>query len=214
MEERKYQCFCCGVMFDDHLLFKSHILDEHEEGRDYVICPLKRCGFPVRSLPLHYKIAHPTEDIRKVKGPLKAIIWKDFSAKGKGRTKKPSFRSGTYTSTKTGKDYHYRSGWEQKVYELLDQDSEVLGYEAEPFQIDYIYKGMVHKYSPDLFVAFVDGHKEVWEIKPERQTLLEQNQSKWYSAKEACKVRGWGWQVITEQGIEKLKIKIRNQNLN
>jgi len=27
--------------------FKTHILDEHDEGREYVICPLQRCATPL-----------------------------------------------------------------------------------------------------------------------------------------------------------------------
>jgi hypothetical protein len=210
---KKYQCFCCGQQFLDVYEFRQHVLDEHEEGREYVVCPLTRCGFPVRDLLLHFKAIHPSENPKLIKGQTRALIWKDFSPKGKGKTRKPQPKSGSYTSTKTGKTFHFRSSWEEKVYEFLDADEEVSSYEAEPFQIDYIHKGILRKYNPDLFVSFVDGHKELWEIKPSDQTHYEQNQNKWHAAKEACKIRGWKFVVITEQGIGQLKNKIRNQHL-
>ena len=59
----------------------------------------------------------------------------------------------------------------------------------------------------------MDGHKELWEIKPANQTDLEINKNKWFAAKEACKIRGWEFQVFTEQKINKLQKTIRNQEI-
>ena len=48
-------------MCDDYESYKSHILENHEEGREYVICPLTRCGCPVRCVRTHFKAKHPHE---------------------------------------------------------------------------------------------------------------------------------------------------------
>jgi len=207
---RKFQCFVCGRLFDEWIEYKAHIINTHEEIREYIICPLKRCGAPVRDLRLHFKVRHPTEDFKKVTGPTKAIIWKDFGGK---KTKKPKFRQGKHLSTKMNKYFTYRSGWEKTVYELLDVDKEVRAYEPEPFQIDYIHKGQAHKYTPDIFITFEDGHNEVWEIKPKNQSAAQKNKDKWFFAEEACKIRGWKFQTIMEQQINQLKRKVRNQNI-
>lgn len=206
--KRTYQCFVCGIMFDTYDEFQNHILEEHEEGRDYIKCPLERCQAPVRDLRLHFKIKHPHEQIPK-NSQMKATIWRDFSPKGKKRSKKPKFKEGWYFSTKMNKKIKYRSGYEQTVYECLDRDIEVNGFDAEPFKIPYIHKGNQHDYIPDIIVKFLDGHTEIWEIKPANQTNLPKNQDKWYAANEACKKRGWKFVVITEKGIGKLKRKIQ-----
>lgn len=39
---RKYQCFVCATQFLDFDEYKKHIIDSHDEGRDYVKCPLER----------------------------------------------------------------------------------------------------------------------------------------------------------------------------
>ena len=209
--KKKYQCFVCGQLFEDFGEFKEHIINKHEEGREYVQCPLQRCLAPVRDLRLHFRAIHPSEDFKKVTGPTRAIIWKDFSPRGKAKTRKPKFRQGKYVSTKMNKAFTYRSGWECTVYECLDIDNDVMGFEVEPFEIDYIHKGKAHKYLPDLMVYFVDGHKELWEIKPSRQTDLQKNKDKWHFAEQACQNQGWTFQVITEQVIEKLKKKVQRQ---
>ena len=212
-QKRKYQCFVCGVAFLDFEEYKSHIIQNHEEGTDYVKCPLARCQAPVRDVRVHFKAIHPSETLPK-QGMLKATLWRDITADGKAKKKKPKCREGYYQSTKMGKAFFYRSGWEATVFECLDSWNEVLAYEVEPFEIPYIHKGESHKYIPDVFVMFLDGRKEVWEIKPSSQTHLQMNQDKWYSAKIACEARGWNFEVIVEQRIEKLKKIIKEQYLN
>jgi hypothetical protein len=210
--KRKYQCFCCGVQFADFPAYRDHIVEKHEEGREYVICPLEHCKAPVRDLRSHFKCKHP-HAVMPQAGMTKAIVWKDFNQKGekKGRTRTPRFREGYYESTKMGKSIHYRSGYEAKIYEYLDSDAEVLTFEVEPFEIDYIHKGKAHKYVPDILIRFLDGRTELWEVKPSSQTMLEKNQDKWFAATKACKTRGWEFIVMTETGIDKLKAKVRNQ---
>jgi len=213
-DKRKFQCFVCGVMFQDFLAFKNHIVVEHEEGRDYVLCPLPHCGAPVRDLKLHFKCKHSHTKMPKV-AMTKAMIWKDISPKGrksgKLKTKKPKFKDGWHESSKVAKKLHYRSGYEKTVYECLDLDLDVLTYDAEPFEVPYIHKGKGRKYTPDIIVKFIDGHTEVWEVKPGTQTLLEVNQNKWRAADKACQHRGWQFKVITEKGIDVLKKKVKLQ---
>lgn len=209
---RKYSCFVCAMQFASYPEYKDHIIEKHEEGREYILCPLARCGAPIRCCRTHFKAKHPTEKVPP-KGMMKALVWKDITNDGKLKTRKPTFREGYYESTKMQKPFHYRSSWEAKVYEYLDCWNEVLAYEVEPFEIPYIHEGEQHKYKPDLFIAFLDGHKEVWEVKPANQTLIQKNQDKWFAAKLACEIRGWGFEVVTEQLIEKLRLKVKNQHL-
>lgn len=211
-DARKFQCFVCGRMYLDFEEFKDHIKENHDEGREFITCPLPHCKAPIRDLKLHCKHKHPQFDLKNYKGQMKATVWYDFSPKGKRKTK-TKFRQGKYTSTKSGKTFHYRSGLECTVFELLDQDNDVMSFDVEPFQIQYIWEGQAHNYTPDILVTFMDGHKELWEIKPADQTSLSQNKSKWNAAEQQCKVRGWLFEVYTETRVDKLKIKIRNQNL-
>lgn len=209
----KYACFCCGVQFSDYEEFKSHIIESHEEGRDFVLCPLEHCRAPVRDAKLHIKVKHPRYDLKNFKGQARAIVWHDFSAKGK-KTRKPTFKQGKYESTKTGRVLGYRSGLEERLYKILDQHDDVMSFYSEPFNIDYIHRGQAHKYIPDLFIVFMDGRKEIWEVKPANQTDLEQNKNKWKAAEEACKVRGWKFEVFTEQRIDKLLQEVKRQRLD
>jgi hypothetical protein len=209
--KRRYQCFVCGLQFSEFTDYNNHIVEKHEEGREYLRCPLEHCQAAVRDLRAHFKCKHPRIPMPE-KGMTKAVVWKDFNAKGtRAKTQKPKFREGWYESTKMGKSMHYRSGYEAKVYEYLDADNEVLTFEVEPFEIEYVHKGRSHKYVPDVIVRFINGKTELWEIKPANQTLLEKNEDKWHAAKRACDTRGWEFVVITEVGIDRLKAKVKQQ---
>ena len=52
---RKYTCFCCGQVLHTFDEYKTHIIESHEEGREYVLCPLPRCGCPVRCVRTHFR---------------------------------------------------------------------------------------------------------------------------------------------------------------
>ena len=73
---KTYLCFCCGTQFSSYDEFKSHIIENHEEGRDFVRCPLPHCGAPVRDAKLHLKVKHPGFKTNFT-GQARAIVWHD-----------------------------------------------------------------------------------------------------------------------------------------
>ena len=213
-DKRKFQCFVCGLLYSNFEDYSTHLKEKHTEGRDFVICPCTHCKAPVRDLKSHFAVKHKSMKMPEIAGMTRALIWRDWNAKTeKMKTRKPKFREGYYESTKMKKTFHYRSGYESRIYELLDSDVDVTSFDVEPFEIPYIHKGKPHNYIPDLVIRFIDGHVEVWEIKPSSQTLLEVNQAKWSAADAICKTRGWQFVVYTETGIGKLEQKVRQQKL-
>lgn len=209
--KRKYQCFVCGMMHEDFEEYKLHVIVSHENGRDFVICPLDRCGAPVRDVRSHFAVHHKYDKIPK-NCQMKAIVWKDQKKDGKLVNRKPKFREGYLVSSKNGgKEMHYRSGMECDVYECLEAMSEVMSYAVEPFKVQYTFEGTPHDYNPDLSIVFADGHTEIWEIKPSSQTTLPKNNAKWTACEHYCQARGYQFMVLTEVGLSKMKQKIRNR---
>lgn len=214
---RKWQCFCCGKIYDDFTAYKDHIITEHDEGREFIKCP--DCDAPVRCLKTHYKAKHPKRIMPKGV-QTRVAIWRDFKSNGekKKTTRKVNFRTGSFTSKKSGCDIPYRSGMECEFYELLEADRDVVAFFAEPFKVPYYYvnqatqKGEWHDYIPDIRVNFIDGSTEIWEIKPANQTAYEQNRAKWGAMNDHALNHGWNFVVQTEVGLGKLKTKIKRQN--
>lgn len=210
-DEKKWKCFVCGKEHTSYSNFKEHIFIEHDEGRDFVKCPLTRCNAPIRDVRAHFKVIHPNDKIPKNCQQLKALIWRDSIGR---KRKKVEFDEGYFTSIKNnGIKFHYRSSYELTVYELLEQLDEVKKYHGESFKVPYYFNGKEHNYIPDMSVQFSDDHIEIWEIKPANQTSFAKNQAKWKSAAAYCATRNWKFEVYTETGINKLKKKVRNQNI-
>ena len=206
-----YTCFCCGIEFKEDKFeeFKKHIIDEHEFGRDFVICPL--CLAPVRDIPTHARVKHSGRKMPPV-AQTRAIIWKDISGK-KLKHRKPHFQDGDFISQKmNGKEVHYRSGYERQIYECLEQLPDIVSYDTEKLRIPYYINGERHEYLPDLQIIFTDGHIEVWEIKPATQTSIPKIVAKRAAAIQYCSIRGWKFQTITEKGIGILKNKVKLLN--
>ncbi len=206
----KFRCFVCGKQYETYEEYKTHIVTEHDQGREYISCP--DCQAPVRHLPSHYKIKHPQRIMPK-NTQTQVSVWHDFSSSGKKKkTKTLSFVQGHFESNKmNGSLYFYRSSYEREVYDILEFDKDVMAYYAEPIEIPYCHHGEWHKYIPDLRVEFIDGSVEIWEIKPASQTHYEVNNSKWSAANNFSENHGWKFNVITEVGIGKLKQKIKKQ---
>ena len=208
--KRKFSCFVCGIEFNNIETMNEHILKTHEIGREYIQCPL--CGYCIRDLNLHAKAKHPNRKLPTYNGPARVLVWKDQKGVKRGKKGKNKFREGHFVSMKNGsKEFYYQSSYECEVFECLEQIPEIIAYDAQPFKsgIPYLYKGDQHHYFPDISIQFVDGHIEIWEIKPANQTLLPLNEAKWDAAKRFCQTRNWDFIVITEVGIGRLKSLIK-----
>ena len=118
----------------------------------------------------------------------------------------------------------YRSTWEIKVMNYLDENPNVLWWGSEELPIPYLnpVDKKKHRYFPD-FIAKMrksDGTVMTYviEVKPEKQTLpptqkrktktflqeaitYEINKAKWYAAEEFCKDHGWQFQILTERHL-------------
>jgi len=122
------------------------------------------------------------------------------------------------------KKCEYRSGWERKVFKMLDENPKVLGWGAEPLAVPYLSPkdNKVHRYFPDIIVVADNNGVQVTtliEIKPLKETMLPKkqgkkkdryiyevmtyhvNKSKWKSAKALCDSKGWTFKIMTEKEI-------------
>lgn len=118
----------------------------------------------------------------------------------------------------------YRSSWELRFNEFLDNNENILEWMSEEIWIPYLKPtdNKIHKYYPDYFVKFVDSsnrqHIEIIEVKPASQikrprksknpktALYEDltyavNLSKWKSATEWCNKRGIKFRLLTEHEL-------------
>lgn len=141
-----------------------------------------------------------------------------MSYKGKFTPKNPQKYAGDATNI------IWRSTWERKVMDWLDQSESVIYWSSEELAIKYYnpVDNKIHRYFPDFIIKVKkkDGTvmTHVIEIKPEHQTkqpirkkqtqkfineyiTYTINQSKWKAATEFCKDRGWEFRILTEKNL-------------
>ena len=121
----------------------------------------------------------------------------------------------------------YRSGWEKRVMDWADTNSNVLRWCSEEVVIPYVspVDGRYHRYFVDFFVEAKgrDGsiRKMLLEVKPKAQTQEPKvqsrktkryitevvtygvNQAKWKAAEDYCKDKGWQFLIVTEEQLFK-----------
>jgi len=141
-----------------------------------------------------------------------------MSYKGKFIPKNPKKYAGDATNI------IWRSTWERKVMDWLDQSESVVYWSSEELAIKYYnpVDNKIHRYFPDFIVKVKrkDGTvmTHVIEVKPEYQTkqpirkrktqkfineyiTYTVNLSKWKAATEFCKDRGWEFKILTEKNL-------------
>lgn len=134
------------------------------------------------------------------------------------------FASGIYTvrnvSKYVGKGLpRYRSSWEWAFMNFCDTNENIMQWASEPVRIPYRHPltGKMTTYVPDFIVTYRGPNNtlrgELIEIKPKKQSLIEDRQSqrdraqvainycKWDQATKWAKNNGLVFRVITEEDI-------------
>lgn len=126
------------------------------------------------------------------------------------KRRKGRYHRGDYVSSKSGVTYRYRSGWELQYMQFLDLDPNVLEWSYETSSIEYVSNkstGRTRKYIPDFHVKYVDGKREIIEIKPKRKLSGLLVQKKIAAAVQWCDAHHMTFRIITETELKALSIK-------
>lgn len=113
----------------------------------------------------------------------------------------------------------FRSSWEHKVMVMFDTNPSIISWASESLKIPYKnpFTGKNTVYVPDFLVTYVDAKgmqkAEIIEIKPAKETFLEQaktqhnkaavalNTFKWAAAYEFAKHHGLTFRIMNENHI-------------
>jgi len=136
----------------------------------------------------------------------------------------PSYVQGHYTPQHPEKyvgkhPIIFRSSWELKVMQMFDNNPNIISWASESLKIPYTnpFTGKYTVYVPDFVVTYVDAKgnqkAEIIEVKPAKETFLEQAKSqrakaavalntfKWAAAQAFAKSHGMNFRVMTENNI-------------
>lgn len=122
---------------------------------------------------------------------------------------KRHYHTGTYRSTKTGAEIKYRSGWELEYAKWLDANVDVKTYVYEGIVVAYVSNARskhLSNYYPDFFVEYVDGRKELIEIKPKRKVAQARVQKKAEAAEQWSREHGAVFKILTEEDLKLIHV--------
>ena len=111
-------------------------------------------------------------------------------------------KKGMYTSTKINKECRFRSGWEEAVMKYLDASPDVMTWDYESVRIPYTYNNNKRWYVPDFVITFVDGHKEMWEVKPSQFALSERVVNTSVAGRNYCSENDMQYTLVTEHTLK------------
>ena len=127
--------------------------------------------------------------------------------------RKKRYRTGSYTSTKTGKKMWYRSSYELRLMKCLDHDNGVEGYEYETVIIEHkqnrvLTENEIHltarknrSYTPDFIIALCKGKKLMVEVKSMGTLLSNPTQRKKMLGEQYCKMHDMHYILWTLEDI-------------
>ena len=122
----------------------------------------------------------------------------------------------------------YRSSWELQMCKWCDANPNVKQWMSEVTIVPYRSKldGRMHRYYVDFTVQFTNGQTVLFEIKPLKQTMkpryqkrktkkhlsevytYTRNISKWEAAREFARQNNVSFQILTENELKKMGMKI------
>lgn len=105
---------------------------------------------------------------------------------------------GKYFSKKNKKEIRYDSSYELKAFELLECTENVLSFDRCDFFIKYEREGHIRRYTPDIFVNFLDGRQSVIEVKPQSRVKEKETDLKRLAGENFCKEKGYTYEIWTE----------------
>lgn len=118
-----------------------------------------------------------------------------------GTRHRSKYKNGQFFSIKNNKNFWYRSSYELIAFNILENNKSVIKYEVEPIIIPYDKNGINCNYVPDILVEYIDGGKEIIEIKPNIFLNDSINNLKFLAAKKYCDKNGFVFSIWTEKDL-------------
>jgi hypothetical protein len=107
------------------------------------------------------------------------------------------FKTEWYDSKKAGRIF-LQSSYESVFERQLDNDDDVVTFTTEPLKIPYTHDERRKNYVPDFLVEYLDGKKEIIEVKPCMPFLSDEATVKTSAAIKFCNELGISFRFVTE----------------
>ena len=115
---------------------------------------------------------------------------------------------GYFFSKKNNRGVPYRSSYELSAFQILEQLSEVKNYEYESLKVSYVdSQGKLRNTVPDILVNYVNGKKQIIEVKSEYYLNNENALLKITALEKYAKENDYEFSLWTLKELNRSKIK-------
>jgi hypothetical protein len=148
-----------------------------------------------------------SKSVNKKKSKAMVDKWKDIDWATKNLIssqnipRKNYYMTGLFESQKNQSKISFQSSYELKCFLMLEQDRKVSKFGRCDFFIHYFFEGKLRRYTPDVFVEYSDGQKEILEVKPSKFVDDLQVTVKFLSLESYCRENNFKCRFITEQDL-------------
>lgn len=141
-----------------------------------------------------------TEEHKKIASEAMKKVWQNPSDKLLATCGNGPYHKAWVYSPYENKDIHLDSSWEQKFFPDIQEDPEVVLVIRPRDPISYVspLDNEIHSYFPDFLVEYLDGRKELIEIKPEYKLSNPVVKEKIKVLSEYCEFLGIEYRILTE----------------
>lgn len=111
--------------------------------------------------------------------------------------------TGGISSVKENRMVEFESSLERDFIQIIEFDSKVFFYCEQPIKIYYKQDEISHYYTPDFYIEYFNGEKEIIEIKYEEDLRINKliYDYKFRMADEFCELNGISFKILTEKDI-------------
>lgn len=100
-------------------------------------------------------------------------------------------------------EFFFRSSWELKVAECMDDCSFIISYASEPIAVPYIDSEGLTKYTkPDFLVTMISDQHILLEVKPTSMINCNDNEYKIIGHRKYCNTNNIQYALVTEEYIK------------
>jgi len=129
---------------------------------------------------------------------LKSKQTSEYIASGKLFNGNSKYR-GHFWSDKNNKSIYYQSFYEQRCLEILELNANVLKFDRCNIILEYIKNNKIKRYIPDFEIEYINGDKEIIEVKPLK--LIKFNNEKIKKLEEYCLQHNIFYSIYSEEQL-------------
>jgi hypothetical protein len=117
------------------------------------------------------------------------------------------YKYGKFLSEKVGREFNYRSSWELRFFNIIENIDAITFFDYECFRIQYTFNGKKKYYIPDFYLEVKDSNRLFVEVGPSKFKIYPDKKTiaKFEAMLKYCIENNMLFVIVTEKELEELE---------